>query len=167
MIVATVGDAKARVEVDLTKALNSLAAAKEGGRRTKAEFTRLEAKFARVEVERELVLLELKASKCEVSSLHARASKDREDMAEDYHGSFDLIFAYGCECYAFKNNMCEDRPDILDGMPDSSNPLPPEFFDNLRCPPVVAADKAISIYAEVSQGRAIRDSEEGGVAIKD
>ena len=67
MIVVTVGDAKARVEVDLTKALNSLAAAKEGGRKTKAEITGLEAKFALVEVEWESVLLELEASKREVS----------------------------------------------------------------------------------------------------
>ena len=63
-----------------------------------------------------------------------------------------------------KNNMCEDQPDILDGMPDSSNPLPLEFFDNPRCPPVLVADKAL--YAEVSQGGAVGDSE-GGVATKD
>ena len=33
LVALAAGDAKARVEVDLTKALNSLAAAKEGGRR--------------------------------------------------------------------------------------------------------------------------------------
>ena len=43
------------VEVDLTKALKSLAAAEEGGRRSEAE----------------IVLLEIEASKGEVSSLHA------------------------------------------------------------------------------------------------
>ena len=59
------------------------------------------------------------------SSLHARASKDREDMVEDYQGSLDLIFAYGYGCCAFKNNICRDRLDIPDGMPNSSNPLPP------------------------------------------
>ena len=80
-------------------------------------------------------------------------------MAEDYQGSLDLIFAYGYKCFAFKNNVYGDRPDILNGMPDSSNPLPLEFFDNPRCPPALAADKAID--AEVSQGRATRDSEGG------
>ena len=35
-ITTSVGDAKARVEVDLTKALNSLAATEEGGRKSKA-----------------------------------------------------------------------------------------------------------------------------------
>ena len=128
MIAATTGDAKARVEVDLTKDLNSFAAAEERGRRSEAEIARLEA-------ERESLLLELEVSKHEVSSLHAQASKDREDMSEDYHGFLDLIFAYNYGYCAFKNNIRGDRPDIPNGMLDSSNPLPPEFFDNPRCPP--------------------------------
>ena len=49
-------------------------------------------------------------------------------------------------------------------MLDSSNPLPPEFFDNPRCPSVLTADKAIN--AEVSQGGAAGDSE-GGVVAKE
>ena len=66
----TAGDAKARVEDDLTKALNALAAAEEGGRRSETEIARLEAKRASL-------LLKLEASKGEVSSFHARAGKDR------------------------------------------------------------------------------------------
>ena len=89
-------------------------------------------------------------------------SKDKEDMAEDYHGSLDLIFAYGYGCCTFNNNICGDRPDILDGMPDSSNSLPLEFFDNLRCPLILETDKAIDV--EVSQGGAAEDSERGVVA---
>ena len=58
------GDSKARVEDDLTKALNALAAAEEGGCRSEAEIARLEA-------ERASLLLELEASKGEASSLHA------------------------------------------------------------------------------------------------
>ena len=68
-----VGDAKARVEAVLTKALNSLVVAEEGRRRLEVEIARLETKFARVEAERTSLLLELEASKGEVSSLHARA----------------------------------------------------------------------------------------------
>ena len=45
------GDAKARVEVDLTKALNSLVVAEEGGCRSKAEIARLEVELACVEAE--------------------------------------------------------------------------------------------------------------------
>ena len=97
----------------------------EGGHRSEAEITHLEADFACVEAERTSLLLELEASKREVSSLHARASKDKEDMVEDYQGSLDLIFAYGYGCCAFKNNIYGDRPNILNGMSDSSNPLPP------------------------------------------
>ena len=70
---ASAKDAKAKVEVDLTKALNSLAAAEEGGRRSEAEIARLEAELARIEAERASLLLELEASKGELSSLYARA----------------------------------------------------------------------------------------------
>ena len=119
------GDAKARVEVDLTKALNSLAAAEEGGSRSEAEITRLEAELAHVKAEQASLLLELEASKGEVSSLLARVENDREDMVKDYQGSLELIFAYHYGCYAFKNNICGDWPKIPDGMLDSTNPLPP------------------------------------------
>ena len=152
------------MEVDLTKALNSLAAAEEGERMSEAEITRLEAEFSHVEVEQASLLLELKGSKSELSSLHARASKDSEYMEEDYQGSLDLIFSYHYGCCTFKNNICGDRLDIPDDMPDSSNPLPPEFFDNSRCPLALVIDKAID--AEVSQGGAVGDSE-GGVVAKE
>ena len=143
-MVTTVRDAKARVEVDLTKALNSLAAAEEGGHKLEAEIACLEAEVARLEAERTSLFLELKASKHEVPSLHARASKDREDMVEDYQGSLDLIFAYDYGCCVFKNNIYRDWPYIPYGMPNSSNPLPLKFFDNLR------------------SSRVVKDSEGGG-----
>ena len=60
MVATAVGEAKVGVEVDLTKALNSLAATEEGGRRSEAEINCLEAELAHVEV-----------SKREVSSFHA------------------------------------------------------------------------------------------------
>ena len=44
-------DTKARVEVDLTKALNSLAAAEEGRLRLEAEIAHLKAYFSCVEAE--------------------------------------------------------------------------------------------------------------------
>ena len=72
-------DVKARVKVDLIKALNSLAATEEGGHRSEAKIALLETELARVEAKQASLLLELKASKGEVSSLHARVGKDRED----------------------------------------------------------------------------------------
>ena len=126
------GDAKAKVEVDLTKALNSLVAAEEGGRRSEAKIAglgvklaRIEVEFTRVKAERASLSLELKASKSEVSSLHARVDKDREDMVKDYQGSLELIFAYGYGCCAFKNNICGYRLEIPEVMPDSANPFSP------------------------------------------
>ena len=102
LVATVVGDAKARAEDDLTKALNALASAKEGGRKSENEISSLEA-------ERMSLLLELEASKGKVSSLHARPSKDKEDMTEDYQKALELIFAYGYECYAFKHSIYEDR----------------------------------------------------------
>ena len=117
-LMATIArDAKARVEDDLTKAFNALAAAEEGGRRSKVEISRLEA-------ERTSLLLELEASKGEVSSLHAQASKDKEDMTKNYQKALDLIFAYGYGCCAFKHSICGDLPEILDSMPCNALKIP-------------------------------------------
>ena len=135
LVTTSTRDSKARVEVDLSKALDYLVTAEEGRCRLEAKITCLETELARIEVERTLLLLELEASKGEVSSLHARASKDREDMVTDYQGSLELIFAYGYGCCAFKNDIRGDLPKISDGMPNSASPLPPEFFVNPRCPP--------------------------------
>ena len=110
------GDAKARAEDELTRALDALAAKEEDGRR-------LEADVARLAVERTSLLLELEASKYEVSSLHSQASKDKEAIEEDYQKALKPIFAYGYGCCAFKHNIYGDHPRILDGMPDSADPL--------------------------------------------
>ena len=51
LVAMAVGDAKARVEADMTKALNSLAAVEEVGRQSKTEIALLKAEFALVETE--------------------------------------------------------------------------------------------------------------------
>ena len=51
MIVAEARDTKAKEEVDLTKALKSLAAAEEGGCRSKAKIASLKTEFTRVDDE--------------------------------------------------------------------------------------------------------------------
>ena len=107
-------------------------------------------------------MLELKASKGEESSFHARVGKDREYMVRDYQGSLKLIFAYGYGCCSFKNNICWDRPEIPDGMPDTANPLPPKNFVNPRCPlaPTVIEAKG----AEVDQGGVDEDCQGIGLS---
>ena len=63
-----------------------------------------------------------------MSSLHSQAGKDKEAMKEDYHKALEQIFSYSYECWAFKHNICGDQPGIPDGMTDSTDPLPLEFF---------------------------------------
>ena len=96
---------------------------------------KLEDEVASLEVERTSLLLELEGSKDEVSSLHSQEGKDREAMEENYHKALEQIFAYGYECCVFKHNICGDQPGIPHGMSDSTDPLPPDFFVNLGCPP--------------------------------
>ena len=38
----------------------------------------------------------------------------------------------------FKHNICGSQQEVLDGMPNSSSLLPPDFFANPRCSPVLA-----------------------------
>ena len=65
------------MEVDLTKAQDALAVVEEARCKAEAEATRLE-------VERTSLLLEIRAAKDEVSSLHSQAGKDKESIQEDY-----------------------------------------------------------------------------------
>ena len=49
-----------------------------------------------------------------------------------------MIFNYGYGCCAFTHNICGSEPVIPNRMLDTSNPLPPKFFINPRCPSGVA-----------------------------
>ena len=60
-----------------------------------------------------------------------------------------MIFAYGYGCCMFKHNNYGCQPKVLDGMPDSSKPLPPELFANPRCPPVVAVIEAVAVKVDL------------------
>ena len=92
----------------------------------------------------------------EVSSLHPQVGKDKEAMEEDYQKALELIFAYGYKCCVFKH-ICGDHSEVLDGMLDSSNLLPLEFFVNPRCLPATAATEAT--IAEVDQNEAAKEPE--------
>ena len=85
LAVTAVGDAKARVEDDVARVLDALAVVEKDGRRSEAEI-------AYLAVERTSLLLELEASKDEVSSLHSQVGKDKESMEEDYQKALELIF---------------------------------------------------------------------------
>ena len=104
------------------------------------------------------LLLELEASKDEVSSLHSQEGKDQEAMEEDYQKALEQILAYGYGCCAFKHNICGDQPGIPDGMHDFADPFSPEFFVNLGCPPTPTVVEAKA--AEVHLGEAAKDQME-------
>ena len=76
-------------------------------------------------------------------------------MEEDYQKAFELIFTYGYGYCMFKHNICGGQLKVPDGMPDSSNPLPLEFFVDHRCPPAPIATEATT--AEVGQSEAEKE----------
>ena len=114
-------NARARAEEDLDRVQEALADAKEGRHKAKAEAARLEVKWTSL-------LLEL--TKDEVSSLHSQAGGDKEAMDEEYQKALEVIFAYGYGCCVFKHNICGDHLKLPEGMSDSADPLPLEFFVN-------------------------------------
>ena len=57
----------------------------------------------------------------------------------------------------FKHNICGDQPKVLDGMPDSYDPLPLEFFANPRCPLAPVTIEVMTM--EVDQSEATKELE--------
>ena len=82
-------------------------------------------------------------SKDEVSSLDSQAGRDKEAIKQEYQKDLEVIFAYRYRCYVFKHNIYGDHPEVLNGMTDSTDPLPPKFFENPWCPPVQMVIEAI------------------------
>ena len=86
-----------------------------------------------------------------MSSLQSQAGKDKEVIEEDYQKALKLTFAYGYRCCTFKHNICGDQPEVPNGMPDSSDPFPLEFFLNPRCQSAPVATEATTTKAEQSK----------------
>ena len=83
--------------------------------------------------------------------LQSQVGKDKEAMEEEYQKALEVIFAYGYECCVFKHNICGDCSDVLEGMPDSADLLPPEFFVNPWCPPIQEAFEATTTEVPLSK----------------
>ena len=64
-----------------------------------------------------------------------------------------IFFSYGYGCCVFKHNIRGKRPEVLDGMPDSTNPLPPKFFTNPECPPNNMAKEPVEIAVAEDKGK--------------
>ena len=149
-------DAKARAQEDLARVQEALAATEEGKCKGEAET-------AHLKVEQTSLLLELGATKDEVSSLHSQAGRDKEAMEEEYQKPLEVIFAYGYGCCVFKHNISGDHPEVPDSMPDSADPLPSEFFANPGCPPIQAAAKATG--TETPPSKTAKEPMEVSVAV--
>ena len=49
----------------------------------------------------------------------------------------------------FKHNICGSQLEVPYDMPNSSNPLPPEFFENPWCPSIPAVTKAAATKVDL------------------
>ena len=76
---------------------------------------------------------------------------DREVMEAEFDASGDTLFNYGYGCCVFTHNICGNKPQIPDGMPDPSVPLTIEFFANPRCPPSTSSAAPAPDPAAVSR----------------
>ena len=103
--------------------------------------------------ERVSLLIELGASKDELFAFRVEVAKDKKALEEEYDADFESIFNYGYGCCTFGHNICESKPKIQDRMSSTSEPLTPELFVNLRCPPVVVpVGVGVTMKAGFSKG---------------
>ena len=79
--------------------------------------------------------MELGAIKEDFAAFQEKSSTEKSALEAEFDASSDVIFDYGYGCCAFAHDICGSKPMIPTGMPDTSTPLPPEFFVNPRCPP--------------------------------
>ena len=124
-----------QAEYGLARVQDALVIAEEARRK-------VEAKVASLEVEQTSLLLEVGATKDEVSTLQSQAGKEKGAMEEDYQKALELIFTYGYECCMSKHNICGDQLEVPDGLPIPLTLFHQIFFVNLRCPPVPTATEA-------------------------
>ena len=101
----------------------------------KEAFWKAEEEICQLTDERLSLIMEVGAGKEELADFKAKAIVEREEMEAEFDASSDVIFNYGYGYWDFAHNICGSKPMIPSGMPDTSKPLPPEFFINPRCPP--------------------------------
>ena len=81
----------------------------------------------------------------------SQADKDKEAIEEEYQKALEVIFSYGYECCVFKQNIYGDRPEVPKGMPNSVDPLPPEFFVNPECYLIQASVEATTTEVPLNE----------------
>ena len=113
---------KAESELDSTQ--QALAAAKEACWKAEEEICWLTD-------ERLSLIMEVGAGKEELAAFQAKETTEREAIEAEFDASIDVIFNYGSNCCAFAHDICGSKPMIHVGMPNTSKPMPLEFFVNL------------------------------------
>ena len=129
-------------------------------------WRKAEEEASRLTDERVSLLLELGASRDELSAFWVEVSKERKASEEAFDASFDVIFNYGYDCCALEHNICGSKPGIPDKMPDTSKPLPPEFYVNPRCL-LVSIHVEAAIAPEAITSEAVEPSSTTGAKVCD
>ena len=142
---------RAKTDGDLARVKYALVATEEARTIVEESKRKAESKASRLKVDRMSLLLELGTAKDEVSSLQSQIGKDNEAMEEEYHKAMEVIFSYGYGCCVFKHNIYGDYPKVPQGMPDSTDPLPPKFFVNPSCAPIQAATEATTTEVPLNE----------------
>ena len=143
---ATLEGARRKMESELDVAQQALSASGEACWMAKEEASCITN-------ERVSLLVELMASKDDLSAFRAKVAKEKKALKEEYDVGFEAIFNYGYGCCSFAKNIYGSKPKILDGMLSTSKPLTPKFFVNPRCPPVaVPVGAGVAPKAGVSEG---------------
>ena len=81
------------------------------------------------------LVIELGAVKDDFATFREKDVAGREMMEAEFDSSGDTLFNYGYGCCAFAHNIRGSKPEIPDGMLNSSVPLTEDFFANPRYPP--------------------------------
>ena len=111
-------DARWKMESELDAAQQALVAFGESCRTVEEEASRLTDEWVSL-------LVELGASKDELSAFRAEVAKEKKTLEAEYDVGFEAIFNYGYGCCAFAYNICGSKPKIPEGMPGT--PQPPEL----------------------------------------
>ena len=161
------GSARAQMESELARVQRALAASKDARWKMECELDaaqqalaasgeicwKVEEKASRLTDERDLLLVELGASKDELFAFLVEVAKEKKALEAEYDAGFEAIFNYGYGCCAFVHNICGSKFKIPDGMSATSEPLTPEFFVNPRCPLVaVPVGARVAPKPGVSEG---------------
>ena len=151
-------DARWKMESKLDVAQQALVASREACRTAEEEASRLTD-------ERVSLLIELGASKDELSAFRAEVAKEKKALEAEYEVVFEAIFNYGYGCCAFAHNTCGTNPKIPDGMPSTSEPLTPVFFVNPRCPLVVVL-VGVVVAPKAGVSEEVKHSPTAGAQVK-